>query len=90
MILSHTQIEEITAAVIKGFNEFCFRKHAAFETYYAQATPINQLAGDIMVLKQLCWALCVSRRAAVIRLRQMGCVEGRPHAESTDPLEMWA
>lgn len=195
MILSHTQIEEITAAVIKGFNKFCFRKHAAFETYYAQAAPIDLLAGDYLglrvsfahlsddgsicglmacsdteytavcrgiahtillkantetyssriayslrglktledwnewqadvlraaflmpqreidramhylargrrfidyegygdltVLKQLCRAICVSRRAAVIRLRQMGCVEGRIYAECTDPLEVWA
>lgn len=51
MILSHTQIEEIAAAVTKDFNEFFFGKHAAFETYYAQATPIDQLAGDYLGLR---------------------------------------
>lgn len=51
MILSHTQIEEIAAAVTKDFNEFFFGKHAAFETYYAHATPIDQLAGDYLGLR---------------------------------------
>lgn len=51
MILSHTQIEEIAAAVTKDFNKFFFGKHAAFETYYAQATPIDQLAGDYLGLR---------------------------------------
>ena len=51
MILSHTQIEEIAAAVTKDFNEFFFGKRAAIQTYYAQATPIDQLAGDYLGLR---------------------------------------
>ena len=51
MILSHTQIEEITAAVTKDFNEFFFGKRAAIQTYYAQATPIDQFAGDYLGLR---------------------------------------
>ena len=51
MILSHIQIEEIAAAVTKDFNEFFFGGRAAFETHYAQATPIDQLAGDYLGLR---------------------------------------
>lgn len=51
MILSHIQIEEIAAAVTKDFNEFFFGGRAAFETHYAQATPIDQLAGDYLGLQ---------------------------------------
>lgn len=51
MILSHTQIEEIAAAVTKDFNEFFFGKRAAIQTYYAQAAPIDQLAGDYLGLR---------------------------------------
>jgi len=45
---------------------------------------------DLMVLKQLCQTLGVSRSAAVIRLRQLGYMEERPYAEYIDPLEVWA
>ena len=51
MILSYTQIEEIAAAVTKDFNEFFFGERAAPETHYAQATPIDQLAGDYLGLR---------------------------------------
>ena len=51
MILSHKQIEEIAAAVTKDFNEFFFGKHAALETHYAQATPIDWLATDYLGLR---------------------------------------
>ena len=51
MILSHIQIEEIAAAVTKDFNEFFFGGRAAFETHYAQATPIDQRAGDYLGLR---------------------------------------
>lgn len=46
--------------------------------------------GDLMVLRQLCQTLGVSRSAAVIRLRQLGHTEERPYAEYIDPLEVWA
>lgn len=46
--------------------------------------------GDLMVLRQLCQTLGVSRSAAVIRLRQLGYTEERPYAEYIDPLEVWA
>ena len=35
----------------KDFNEFFFGKRAAIQTYYAQATPIDQLAGDYLGLR---------------------------------------
>lgn len=50
MILSHKQIEEIAAAVIKDFNEFFFGSEPD-SVRIARATPIDQLAKDYLGLK---------------------------------------
>ena len=50
MILSHKQIEEIAAAVTKGFNEFFFGKDADIGRTTVRATPIDQFARDYLGL----------------------------------------
>lgn len=51
MILSHIQIEEIAAAVIKDFNRFCSGGEAGVEALHGQATPIDRLAEDYLGLR---------------------------------------
>lgn len=50
MILSHREIEEIAAAVTKDFNEFFFGSKQEDDSRMAQATPIDQFAGEYLGL----------------------------------------